>query len=551
MTRPILLLRKLFPKQSIKKLKQNAADSPSQSNTVEFEVVILIPQKNYFALIAVNFDETLQSIQLKQSSLSYEIGLHLKSTEEDSPDDDGLQLFHRYLFDHPSNYWMENVLKPKLQKWMLDALEPSQTDSSFQGSIKMISVEKFCENYNQMKAKYSVPLLDLWSKVEKTDPLKFIFEDISIAAYLVTLWEEERAKQLTTTTEAKVAQNAKQSFIDIGCGNGLLVYILVGEGYTGYGVDLRRRNIWEHFSPQATLIEMTIDPFDEANLTTTLPQVDWMIGNHSDELTPWILFMAACASPTTRAFILPCCPFDFHGHKFQHRAVSGDREKKSQYQAYIDYLQQLGEQFGFRCSRDRLRIPSTKRICLICHGRSYGGGGGDDNDNAKDTIDATLEEEEEKMKAKRRAIVQERLQIGAAQAHRLRPKEETVRNCTRIDADTRQKIIDRLTGELLLQFRNTSTSSEEEALKGLTFQEAISLLDAQLRSEMKQQCGGLQTFIRNHRHIFTIANSRIQLQTAEGLRLKVADRAKNKLCWFFSHHPSGCPHSAEDCAYKH
>ncbi len=448
---------------------------------------------------------------------------------------------------------MENVLKPKLQKWMLDALEP-KTDSSFQGSIKMISVEKFCENYNRMKAKYSVPLLDLWSKVEKTDPLKFIFEDISIAAYLVTLWEEERAKQLTTTTEAKVAQNAKQSFIDIGCGNGLLVYILAGEGYTGYGVDLRKRNIWEHFSPQATLIEMTIDPFDEANLTTTLPQVDWMIGNHSDELTPWILFMAACASPTTRAFILPCCPFDFHGRKFQHRAVSGDREKKkSQYQAYIDYLQQLGEQFGFRCSRDRLRIPSTKRICLICHGRSYGGGGGDDN--AKDTIDVTLEEEEEeKMKAKRRAIVQERLQIGAAQAHRLRPKEETVRNCTQIDVDTRQQIIDRLTAELLLPrlLSNSSSpsSEEEQALKGLTFQEAISLLDTALRSEMKQQCGGLQTFIRNHRHIFTIADSRIQLQTAEGLRVKV-DRAKNKPCWFFSNHPSGCPHSAEDCAYKH
>ena len=36
-------------------------------------------------------------------------------------------------------------------------------------------------------------------------------------------------------------------FIDIGCGNGLLVYLLVKEGHIGKGIDIRRRNIWSRF----------------------------------------------------------------------------------------------------------------------------------------------------------------------------------------------------------------------------------------------------------------------------------------------------------------
>ncbi len=78
------------------------------------------------------------------------------------------------------------------------------------------------------------------------------------------------------------------------------------------------------------------------------PDFDWLIGNHSDELTPWIPVMAArltflecdCAqgmcgytaiycsgcveaiigvsytfrsSYKTKYFVLPCCPHDFDG----------------------------------------------------------------------------------------------------------------------------------------------------------------------------------------------------------------------------------------------
>jgi tRNASer (uridine44-2'-O)-methyltransferase len=50
------------------------------------------------------------------------------------------------------------------------------------------------------------------------------------AAYLLLLWEEER--RTTGLTD-------KQTFIDLGCGNGLLVYILTCEGHRGVGVDIR------------------------------------------------------------------------------------------------------------------------------------------------------------------------------------------------------------------------------------------------------------------------------------------------------------------------
>ena len=36
----------------------------------------------------------------------------------------------------------------------------------------------------------------------------------------------------------------KPTFIDLGCGNGLLTYLLTSEGYQGYGIDIAERKIW-------------------------------------------------------------------------------------------------------------------------------------------------------------------------------------------------------------------------------------------------------------------------------------------------------------------
>jgi tRNASer (uridine44-2'-O)-methyltransferase len=61
---------------------------------------------------------------------------------------------------------------------------------------------------------------------------------------------------------------------------------------------------------------------------------DWLIGNHSDELTPWIPVMATLTSDHTKFFVLPCCPFGFTG-KYQRR--SG----KPRYRDYLDFVKEV------------------------------------------------------------------------------------------------------------------------------------------------------------------------------------------------------------------
>ncbi len=91
--------------------------------------------------------------------------------------------------------------------------------------------------YARLKAKYARRLGEDW--VETTDPAKHVFEDIGIAAFLIELWAE--------TFKDKTFPG----FVDIGCGNGLLVYILLEEGYNGWGFDARKRKSWTTYSQKA------------------------------------------------------------------------------------------------------------------------------------------------------------------------------------------------------------------------------------------------------------------------------------------------------------
>lgn len=70
---------------------------------------------------------------------------------------------------------------------------------------------------------------------------------MAIATYLLLIWRQERTKNHTTKL---------QSFVDLGCGNGLLVYILSSEGHPGYGVDIRKRGIWDLY-PETTVLKVS------------------------------------------------------------------------------------------------------------------------------------------------------------------------------------------------------------------------------------------------------------------------------------------------------
>ncbi|XP_055290620.1 probable tRNA (uracil-O(2)-)-methyltransferase isoform X2 [Moschus berezovskii] len=245
---------------------------------------------------------------------------------------------------YPKPTWLGEELLARLARWCVE-----RRQSGFKSTLSLISIMKYSAAYQALKEKYK-DMVKVWPEV--TDPEKFVYEDVAIAAYLLILWEEERAER---------GETARQSFVDLGCGNGLLVHILSSEGHPGRGIDVRRRKIWDMYGPQTRLEESAITPNDK----TLFPDVDWLIGNHSDELTPWIPVIAARSSYNCRFFVLPCCFFDFVG-KFQRMQSS-----KTQYRGYLDFITEVGLACGFHVEEDCLRIPSTKRVCLIGKSRTY------------------------------------------------------------------------------------------------------------------------------------------------------------------------------------
>ena len=227
---------------------------------------------------------------------------------------------------------MDNVL-PKLRKWYGEMDNKSLSETGTE-SLRLVSFQDYDQLYRELKDKYVPNIASIWP--ECTDPQKFIHEDVAIAAYLLLIWRKERI-------DLGLPPDHRQSFVDIGCGNGLLVYLLASEGHPGKGIDIRSRKIWSLYPPEINLEVSTVIPTEE----TTFPDYDWLLGNHSDELTPWIPVMALQSSvhrinrpnsglvPAVRFWVLPCCPFSFFG-KFQRSA--GSTSTGSRYAEYLRYV---------------------------------------------------------------------------------------------------------------------------------------------------------------------------------------------------------------------
>lgn len=336
-----------------------------------FTVIIreLVPKSEFFPklLEAVVYDKqavTLSFIPIDQDcsgsnedlkpteELQYQIFLKKSDAKSDSLQSYNVGL--SWTCDHSeaemprrqiTSKWLRTALLEKLVNWS----EINQISTSVT-SLQLVPVDRYKDTYTRLKNTYGRDLVKNWT--ERTDPKKFVYEDVAIAAYLLLLWEDDR--------KIKNLPN-KQSFVDLGCGNGLLVYILSKEGHRGLGIDLRKRNIWDTFGPEINLKEQAISPSSEH----LFPDYDWIIGNHSDELTPWIPVIAARSSYKTCFFVLPCCQYDFVG-KFG-QAEGG----KSRHESYLSFVRQVVAFSGFKPESDILRIPSTKRTCFIGRSRSY------------------------------------------------------------------------------------------------------------------------------------------------------------------------------------
>jgi tRNASer (uridine44-2'-O)-methyltransferase len=187
---------------------------------------------------------------------------------------------------------------------------------------QIVSQKSFQDTYSKLKAKHSKWLLDAW--VEVTDPLKHVFEDLGIAAFLIELWKDMYGTGL-------FSKKKFPGFVDIGCGNGVLVYILLSEGYEGWGFDARHRRSWDVFpkSVQSRLKEMVLVPdlFLQSHLSnptdsTKVPENlsthngifepgTFIISNHADQLTPWTPLLAYVSQSPFIA--IPCCSHGLSG----------------------------------------------------------------------------------------------------------------------------------------------------------------------------------------------------------------------------------------------
>ncbi|CCE62335.1 hypothetical protein TPHA_0C01790 [Tetrapisispora phaffii CBS 4417] len=276
---------------------------------------------------------------------------------------------------------------------------------------QVVDKVKFQNQYITIKKKYSQFLVENWK--ESTDPKKHVFEDIAIAAFLLELWNKIYGPDFKN----------KMQFRDLGCGNGVLCYILIEEGCKGIGIDARHRKSWAMYptTVRKCLKEQVIVPsvllrphpdlkknnpylthnnnlfpvkmtsqdliapatvlFTSEDLlnspqvnATEFPTDTFVIGNHSDELTCWIPLLGY------NFMIIPCCSHNFSGQKIRFNVrkqpkpdkqassdknASSSKISNSTYAGLVDHVCYISEKVGWKIEKEMLRIPSTRNAAII------------------------------------------------------------------------------------------------------------------------------------------------------------------------------------------
>lgn len=280
----------------------------------------------------------------------------------------------------------------------------------------------------------------------------------------------------------------------------------------------------------------TVTPSD-INL---FPDIDWIIGNHSDELTPWIPVVTLRSSYCNRFFLLPCCAFNFDGSKYQRKNSS-----KSQYSEYLEYIVNLSAECGFKPEVDKLKIPSTKRTCIVGRQRTYL---------------ATFHKEQcEKIQS----VINSKDFVNKTDSEWIpdfKPRDavERVRNCTKIDKTLIEIIVDKIADYLI---KDCELNKNWSPGRTVAIHELIEIIPNELLKRLKAECGGLQTLMKNNNHIFFVQNGKVKLRFPKTVNEVIsanfknksfnANNVKKKPCWFNSNHPQGCPLTDLDCSFKH
>ena len=422
-------------------------------------------------------------------------------------------------WEKQSDHSLISSKKQKLIKWL------TADDFQFKSPPNIaVCPKQYYLTYSHLKEKYADCIFDAWDM--QTDPGKFIHEDIGIASYLICLWKSRYGDK---------AQDYVK-FVDIGCGNGLLVYLLNQENFNGIGIDVKSRKIWYTLFSESKFHEKFFDPlkWDE------VAEYNWLIGNHSDELTPWLPYVASMISYKCEFFVLPCCPWNFTSK------YSRTNANLSIYQCYLNFVESIIYDFGFKYQRDVMKIPSTKRTCFVSNGRCY-------------TETNYVIQQKHIFEVVRQHSGNQR-DINCVE----RPKDIKIRNGSKLDKKLCSEIVN-FTASLLLKNvdKNETVWSTGESIH---LREIVPVIEKSIDFEeaLKNQDGGIQTVLRNCHQLFTIRNGMVSIRdwskdaskkpNSRQTPNRKYDRAalrKSKLCWFYEYHPQGCNLNIETCGYAH
>lgn len=293
---------------------------------------------------------------------------------------------------------------------------------------------------------------------------------------------------------------------------------------------------------------LSITPSD----SSLFPEAEWVIGNHSDELTPWIPVIAARSSHNCKFFVLPCCPFDFDGYKYRRK-----NSLLSQYSDFLVYVKHISESCGFQTDVDRLRIPSTKRICVVGRERTYP----QENWLSINSCINELIEDASRLKVEGDEMKIKCNSAGDNEwALDFKPREATerVRNCTQLEENLIGEIVSLTASHLLIKRRLIPHPKKPETTWNAggiaAFSEIVPLIGTDKLKRLKNECGGLQTLLKNHHQIFLVEKGKVQFRSPIKLNDVINNskvRVKQKPCWFFQNHPDGCLLEDTECAYVH
>ncbi|KAI0476100.1 hypothetical protein GGR56DRAFT_641218 [Xylariaceae sp. FL0804] len=304
--------------------------------------------------------------------------------EWDPEHNQGTLSFHYHFFDNHNLETVEEREAEKLKRTGLHLLATlhKHGEGSQAGYVKRVQHDTIIPQvavqttYARLKDKYARQLIQTWA--ESTDPSKHVFEDLSIASFLIELW-------------AEMYQGASfPGFVDIGCGNGLLVYILRQEGYSGWGFDARVRKSWSSYIEkigndglpslrQHVLLPSIVqkgahregsdDPDSALFHDGRFSEGTFIISNHADELTPWTPLLATLSA--CPFIMIPCCSYNLSGAKFRAPSSKQPGKPMSAYSSLVEWVTQLGSDCGWEMEKEMLRIPSTRNTGLL--GRNHTG----------------------------------------------------------------------------------------------------------------------------------------------------------------------------------